>query len=286
MTPLKVPVCPVAKSFATMLNPKSAFPVQRPLVKVSVPSLNSELGSRLARGAELKDQVVWRKGVHSELQLIDRVLRWVCAERNIGNSLCDVATDVRAGGGNLADNWRLVDPFHQAVGSGTNVENPGRFCGRREKLTDTSGGVSYCGSRVSKAATKQEFLKISADDWPLLRRRASRRSEGAADGRGEVVGEGGVAEALGTVGDFAGAVEDDDGGKSVDAEEGVEAIREDGGGARFDFVEIGSDEGFVVIAIGGEEEDVFIAGKFGSDFFVERFERAARATPGGPKIHD
>ena len=101
MTPLKVPVCPVAKSFATMLNPKSAFPVQRPLVKVSVPSLNSELGSRLARGAELKDQVVWRKGVHSELQLIDRVLRWVCAERNIGNSLCDIATDVRAGG-----DWR------------------------------------------------------------------------------------------------------------------------------------------------------------------------------------
>jgi hypothetical protein len=106
------------------------------------------------------------------------------------------------------------------------------------------------------------------------------------DGGGEVFGEGGVAESVGTVGDFAGAVEDDDGGKSVDAEESVEAVGEYRGRSRFHFVEIGSDEGFVVIAIGGEEEDVFIAGKFGSDFFVERFERAARATPGGPKIHD
>ncbi len=86
------------------------------------------------------------------------------------------------------------------------------------------------------------------------------------DGGGEVFGEGGIAEAVGAVGDFAGAVENDDGGEGVDAEEGVEAIGEDDGGAGFDFVEIGSDEGFIVVAIGGEEENVFIAGKFGGDF--------------------
>ena len=106
------------------------------------------------------------------------------------------------------------------------------------------------------------------------------------DGGGEVFGEGGVAEAVGTVGDFSGAIEDDDSGEGVDAEEGVEAIGEDGSGAGPKFVEIGSDEGFIVVAIGGEEQDIFIAGKFGGNFFVERFERAARATPGGPEIHD
>ncbi len=59
----------------------------------------------------------------------------------------------------------------------------------------------------------------------------------------------------------------------------------DGGCAGFEFVEIGSDEGFIVVAIGGEEENVFIAGKFGGDFFIERFEGAARTTPSRPKIH-
>ncbi len=106
------------------------------------------------------------------------------------------------------------------------------------------------------------------------------------DGGGEVFGEGGVAEAVGAVGDFAGAVEDDNGGEGVDSEESVEAIGEDDGGAGFDFVEVGSDEGFIVVTIGGEEEYVFVAREFGGDFFVERFEGAARATPGGPKIHD
>jgi len=116
--------------------------------------------------------------------------------------------------------------------------------------------------------------------------RNGRIGDCGVDGGGEVFGEGGVAEAVGAESDFAGAVEDDDGRKSIDAEEGVEAVGENGGRAGLDFVEIGSDEGFVVVAIGGEEEDVFIAGKFGGDFFVERFEGAARATPGGPKIHD
>ena len=40
----------------------------------------------------------------------------------------------------------------------------------------------------------------------------------------------------------------------------------------FEFVEIGSDEGFIVVAIGG-------------DFFIERYEGAARTTPSRPKIH-
>ena len=106
------------------------------------------------------------------------------------------------------------------------------------------------------------------------------------DGGGEVFGEGGVAEAVGAVSNFAGAIENDDGGEGVDAEESVEAIGEDDGNAGLDFVEIGSDEGFIVVAIGGEEEYVFIAGEFGGDFVVERFEGAARATPRGPKIHD
>ena len=106
------------------------------------------------------------------------------------------------------------------------------------------------------------------------------------DGGGEVFGEGGIAEAVGAIGDFAGPVENDDGREGVDAEESVEAIGEDDGDARLDFVEIGSDEGFIVVAIGGEEEYVFVAGEFGGDFFEERFEGAARATPRGPKIHD
>jgi len=106
------------------------------------------------------------------------------------------------------------------------------------------------------------------------------------DGGGEVFGEGGVAEAVGTVGNFARAIENDDGGECVDAEESVEAVGEDDGDAGLDFVEIGSDEGFIVVAIGGEEEYVFVAREFGGDFFVERFEGAARATPRGPKIHD
>ncbi len=106
------------------------------------------------------------------------------------------------------------------------------------------------------------------------------------DGGGEVFGEGGIAEAVGAIGDFAGAVENDDGREGVDAKESVEAIGEDNGDTGLDFVEIGRDEGFIVVAIGGEEEYVFIAGKFGGDFFVERFESAARTTPGCPKIHD
>ncbi len=106
------------------------------------------------------------------------------------------------------------------------------------------------------------------------------------DGGGDVFGEGGVAEAAGAVGNFAGAIEDDDSGEGVDAEEGVEAIGEDDGGAGFDFVEIGSDEGFIVVAIGGEEEYVFVAREFGGDFFEEWFEGAAGATPRGPEIHD
>ena len=87
------------------------------------------------------------------------------------------------------------------------------------------------------------------------------------------------------MGDFAGTIEDDNGGEGVDAEEIVEAIGKDGSCAEFEFVEIGSDEGFIVVAIGGEEENVFIAGKFGGDFFIERFEGAARTTPSRPKIH-
>ena len=105
------------------------------------------------------------------------------------------------------------------------------------------------------------------------------------DGGREVFGEGRVAEAVGAVGNFAGAVENDDGGEGVDAEERVEAIGEDSDGAGFDFVEIGSDEGFIVVAIGGEEEYVFVAREFGGDFFIERFEGAARTTPSRPKIH-
>jgi len=106
------------------------------------------------------------------------------------------------------------------------------------------------------------------------------------DGGGEIVGEGGVAEAVGAEGDFSGAIEDDNGGEGVDAEEGVEAIGEDGGGAGFKFVEIGCDEGFIVVAIGGEEENAFIAGEFGGDFFVERFEGVAGAAPSGPEIYN
>ncbi len=106
------------------------------------------------------------------------------------------------------------------------------------------------------------------------------------DRGGEIFGEGGVAEAVGPVGDFAGVIENDDGGKGVDTEESVEAIGEDDGDTGLDFVEIGTDEGFIVVAIGGEEEYVFIAREFGGDFLVERFEGAARATPRGPKIHD
>src|SRR5262249_31252197 len=44
----------VVESRATMLNPKSASPDQIPFVKVSVPSLNSDVGLRFAGAAALK----------------------------------------------------------------------------------------------------------------------------------------------------------------------------------------------------------------------------------------
>lgn len=106
------------------------------------------------------------------------------------------------------------------------------------------------------------------------------------DGSGEVGGEGRVAEAVGAIGDFAGAVEDDDGGEGIDAEEGIEAVGEDGGRAGFYFFEVRRHEGFVIVAISSEEQNVFVARKFRGDFFVEGFEGAAGATPGGPKIHN
>lgn len=53
------------------------------------------------------------------------------------------------------------------------------------------------------------------------------------DGGRKFGDEGRIAETVGAVGDFAGAVEDDDGGESVDAEKVVEAVGENGGGAGF-----------------------------------------------------
>lgn len=70
------------------------------------------------------------------------------------------------------------------------------------------------------------------------------------DGCGEFGDESGVAEAVSAIGDAAGAVEDDDGRESFDAEEIIQAIGKDYRGARFYFVEIGRDEGFIVVAIG------------------------------------
>lgn len=88
------------------------------------------------------------------------------------------------------------------------------------------------------------------------------------DGGGQFGDKRGVPEAVGTIGDFAGAVEDNDGGEGVDAEEVVKAVREDGGGTRFDFLEIRGNEGFVLIAIGGEEENIGIVAKFSCNFLV------------------
>ena len=105
------------------------------------------------------------------------------------------------------------------------------------------------------------------------------------NGGGEFGDEGSVTEAVRAIRDFAGAVEDYDRGEGVDAEEAVEAVGENGGGARLDFVEIRSDESFVIIAIGGEEEDAGVVAKFSGDFFKKGFKGAAGATPGGPEIH-
>lgn len=65
--------------------------------------------------------------------------------------------------------------------------------------------------------------------------------DGAMDGGGEFGGEGGVAEAVGAIGDLASAVEDDDSGKGIDAKEDVEAVSKDVGGAGFYFFEVGAD---------------------------------------------
>ncbi len=109
-------------------------------------------------------------------------------------------------------------------------------------------------------------------------------SHGAADGCCQVGLKSVGIETIRAIGDFPSAINHHDGWESVDGEEAVEAVGKYDRGARLVILQIARNQSFIFVAIGGQKQHIGIRLEIGGDASEQRFERMARATPGGPEI--
>ena len=115
---------------------------------------------------------------------------------------------------------------------------------------------------------------------------AARRSQGAADGGGEIGFERTGRKTIRAVRNCPVASDDHHCRERIYGEKAVEAIGKYDRGERLVFFQIAGDQRFIFVAVGGKKKHIGICQEVRSDSGEQRFQRVARAAPRGPEIDD